>query len=84
MIGLIKNRKRASKIYFRPIITTYDLGHFKKITEKYRKYRRVYLVSSQVHNYFTGEQIKYSYLELRTMSKVFRYLSLTLPHYEEF
>ena len=83
MKDIIKNKKRVGKIYFRPIITTYDLSHFKKMTEKYRKYRKVYLINDVETSIF-GEQIKYSYLELRTIKNVYRYVSLTLPHYEEF
>ena len=83
MKDTIRNKKRASRIYFRSIITTYDLVHFKKMTEKYRKYRKVYLINDVETSIF-GEQIKYSYLELRTIKNVYRYVSLTLPHYEEF
>ena len=83
MRDLVKGKKR-SKIYFRPIVVTTNLNEFKSMTEKYRKYRRVFLISEHRYNSFTGEQIRYSYLELRTVKKVFRYMSFTLPHFEEF
>lgn len=83
MRDLVKGKKR-SKIYFRPIVVTTNLNEFKSMTEKYRKYRRVFLISEHRYNTFTGEQIRYSYLELRTVKKVFRYMSFTLPHFEEF
>lgn len=82
MKGLIKYKKR-SNIYIRPICATTDINEFKNMTEKYRRYRRIFLVNENRYNSITGEQIRYSYLELRTINKVYRYMSYALPHYEE-
>ena len=82
MRDLIKHkcRKRKSKVYFRNIVTTSDLNDFKKMTEKYRKHRRVYYISETCPNLLSGGIIEYAYLELRTLKKIYRYISFTLPY----
>ena len=83
MKDLIKLKKRSSKIYFRTIESTNDLTVFKAITEPYRKYRRVFLVHDYLLNTTTGKETLYSYLEVRTFKKIYRYISFTIPHFEE-